>query len=172
MIILIVGSDVNACSIAERVSKSPNIDVVFMTSSEKLCDFAQNVDISETDNEELLDFAIENGVAFTIVTSTLAIQNNIAEVFTDARQQIFAPSSQAAACGIYKSTAKKTMYRLKIPTMKFGIFDREIPAVEYASSSRKTLVIKNDTHILGEHPVFASTFKQAKSAIEHCFLYP
>lgn len=172
MIILIVGSDANACSIAERVSKSPNVDVVFMTSNERLCNFAQNIDLPETDSAELLDFAIANEVAFTIVTSLLAIQNNIAEVFADARQQIFAPFAQAAAIGIYKSTAKKTMYRLKIPTMKFGIFEREVPAIEYASSSRKTLVIKNDTHILGEHPVFASTFKQAKSAIEHCFLYP
>lgn len=173
MRILIVGSDVNACSIAELMCQTSGVDIVFITAgSDMNCNFAQKVDIPENDNAELLDFAIANEISLTIVTSTLAIQNNIAECFADSRQQIFAPSAQAASIALYKSFAKKLMYRLKIPTMKFGIFERENQAIEYASEARKPLVIKNDTHIAGEHSIFASTFKKAKSAIEHCFSYP
>lgn len=173
MNILIVGSDANAYSIAKMMSKSENVDLVFVApGNEKIAKFAQCTDISENDVEELLDFSIANEISLTIVTSINAIQNNIGEVFTDARRLIFAPNADSALISLYKSSAKKMMYRLKIPTMKFGIFEKENQAVEYASTFRKALVIKNDTHILGERPTFAATFSKAKSAIEHAFTFP
>ena len=173
MNILIVGSDANAYSIAKTMSKNENVDLIFVASgNEKIAEFAQCTDISENDVEELLDFSIANEISLTIVTSISAIQNNIAEIFNEARRLIFAPTAESAMISLYKSSAKKMMYRLKIPTMKFGIFEKENQAVEYASTFRKALVIKNDTHILGERPTFAATFSQAKSAIEKCFTYP
>lgn len=173
MNILIVGSDANAYSIAKEMSKNENVDLIFVASgNEKIAKFAQCTDISENDVEELLDFSIANEISLTIVTSISAIQNNIAEVFADARRLIFAPTADSALISFYKSSAKKMMYRLKIPTMKFGIFEKENQAVEYASTFRKALVIKNDTHILGERPTFAATFTKAKSAIEKGFTYP
>ena len=173
MNILIVGSDANAYSIAKEMSKNENVDLIFVASgNEKIAKFAQCTDISENDVEELLDFSIANEISLTIVTSISAIQNNIAEVFADARRLIFAPTADSALISLYKSSAKKMMYRLKIPTMKFGIFEKENQAVEYASTFRKALVIKNDTHILGERPTFAATFSKAKSAIEKGFTYP
>lgn len=172
MRILIVGSDANAYSIAKAMNLNPNIDVIFMTSTGADVDYIQNVDISETDTSELLDFAIANEISLTIVTSHDAIKNDIAQCFTDSRQQIFAPCYEAAKPAIYKSVAKKTMYRLKIPTIKFGVFERESQAVDYASASRKALVVKNDTHISGEFPIFAPSFRKAKLAIERCFSFP
>lgn len=173
MNILIVGSDANAYSIAKEMSKNENVDLVFVASgNEKIAKFAQCTDISENDIEELLDFSIANEISLTIVTSISAIQNNIGELFADARRMIFAPTADAAMISLYKSSAKKMMYRLKIPTIKFGIFEKENQAIEYASTFRKALVIKNDTHILGERPTFAATFSKAKSAIERCFTFP
>lgn len=173
MNILIVGSDANAYSIAKAMSKNKNVDLIFVAAgNEKISKFAQCTDISENDVNELLDFSIANEISLTIVTSISAIQNNIAEIFNDARRLIFAPAADSALISLYKSSAKKMMYRLKIPTMKFGIFEKENQAVEYASTFRRALVIKNDTHIIGERPAFAATFSQAKTAIEKCFTYP
>lgn len=172
MRILIVGSDVNAYSIAKSMSLNENIDIIFMTSTGCEVDYAQKVDIPETDVSELLDFAIANEISLTIVTSHDAIKNDIAQCFSDSRQPVFAPCYEAAKPAIYKSVAKKTMYRLKIPTIKFGVFERESQAVEYASSVRKALVVKNDTHIANEFPIFAPTFSKAKNAIERCFSFP
>jgi len=173
MNILIVGSDANAYSIAKNMSENENVDLIFVApGNEKIAKFAECTDISENDTEELLDFSIANEISLTIVTSISAIQNNIGELFSDARRLIFAPTADAAMISLYKSSAKKMMYRLKIPTMKFGIFEKENQAVEYASTFRKALVIKNDTHILGERPTFAATFSKAKSAIERGFTFP
>ena len=173
MNILIVGSDANAYSIAKTMSKNENVDLIFVApGNEQIARIAECTDISENEVDELLDFSIANEISLTIITSIVAIENNIGEIFTDARRLIFAPSADSALIALHKSSAKKMMYRLKIPTMKFGIFEKENQAVEYASTFRKALVIKNDTHILGERPTFAATFSKAKSAIEHSFMFP
>lgn len=170
MRILIVGSDANAYTIAENLAKNDSVDVVFVASeSAREVDFAANISIAETDFGELLDFVVANEISLTIVTSVNAIENDIAGFFADARRLIFAPTAAAANIAIYRSLAKKMMYRLKIPTMKFGIFERENQAVEYASMSRKPLVIKNDKYVSGEYPQFTTSFTSAKSIIENSF---
>ena len=104
MNILIVGSDANAYSIAKEMSKNENVDLVFVApGNEKIAKFAQCTDISENDIEELLDFSIANEISLTIVTSISAIQNNIGELFADARRMIFAPTADAAMISLYKS---------------------------------------------------------------------
>ena len=126
MKILVVGSDANAYSIAKNMSENENVDAVFVAPGfDKITDFAQNIDIAETNTPELLDFVLENEISLTIVTSINAIEQDIAAFFADARRLVFAPCAESANVALYKSLAKKLMYRLKIQTMKFGIFDRE-----------------------------------------------
>lgn len=173
MRILIVGSDANAYSIAKSLKNNEHVDIVFVTScSGKIEEFAENTNISETNNAELLDFVIANDIALTIVTSISAISNNIGEFFNEARRLILAPSSDAAHIALFKSSAKKTMYRLKIPTMKFGVFERENQAIDYVSAARRPLAIKTDVHIPGEYPVFAESFTKAKNILEKLFISP
>lgn len=173
MSILIVGSDSNAYSLAKYFRQKNPDEMIFVASgTEKTSDYAENVDISENDTEELVEFAKANEIALTVVTSLMAIQNDIAEAFNKAELPILAPTADAATVAIYKSAAKKTMYRLQIPTMKFGIFERENQAVAYASNARKALVIKQDTHIPGDRPYFATSFAKAKTAIEKAAISP
>ncbi|MCR5260770.1 MAG: hypothetical protein K6C94_02915 [Candidatus Gastranaerophilales bacterium] len=173
MKILVVGSDANAYSIAKKMSENENVDAVFAAPGfDKISDFAQNIDIQETNLPELLDFVLENEISLTVVTSVNAIEQNIAEFFADARRLVFAPCAEAANVTLYKSLAKKLMYRLKIPTMKFGIFDRENQAVDYVAMSRKPLVIKKDRHQAGDFPVFAASFPKAKAEIEKSLVSP
>ena len=173
MSILIVGSDSNAYSLVKYFRQKNPDEMIFVASgTEKTSDYAENVDISENDTEELIEFAKANEIALTVVTSLTAIQNDIADAFNKAELPIFAPTSDAATVAIYKSAAKKTMYRLQIPTMKFGIFERENQAVAYASNARKALVIKQDTHIPGDRPYFATSFAKAKTAIEKAVISP
>ena len=173
MSILIIGSDANAYSIAEYMSKNENVDIVFTTSrSEKIESFANFVDISENDTDNLLDFVIANDIDLTVVTSMIAIENNIAGCFENSGRLIFAPSSESAGITIFKSLAKKMMYKLKIPTIKFGIFERENQAIDYVYQARRPLIIKNDTQISDAYPVLTNSFSKAKSVIEKLFISP
>lgn len=173
MRILIVGSDSNAYSLAKYFRKNEHIDVVFVApGNAEISKIAEVVDISESEKEELLDFAIANEISLTVVTSLPAIYDDIAGLFNEAKCPVFAPSAESSFPMLYKSASKKMMYRLGIPTMKFGIFERENQAIEYISNARRALVIKNDVHIPGEKPVFAASFSKAKNAVEKSIISP
>ena len=173
MRILIVGSDANAYTLAETFSNDKDVDVVFVAPGNKyISKFAECIDISATDNEELLDFVVANEISLTVVTSLAAIENDIAGYFADFRRNIFAPSYDAAFPLLYKSVCKRTLYKLKIPTVKFGIFDRENQAVDYVSSSRKPLVIKTDSIVNAENPILVNSFSKAKRVLENLFIQP
>lgn len=174
MRILIVGSDSNAYTLARAFSKDENVDVVFVTSGNKYItdDFAQTTDISETDNDELLDFVVANEISLTVVTSLRAIENDIAGYFNDFRRNIFAPAADSAFAALYRSACKKALYKLRVPTIKFGIFDRENQAVNYVSDIRKTYLIKNDSNIINDKFYLVNSFSKAKSVIEKEFMQP
>jgi len=61
------------------------------------------------------------------------------------------------------------MYKLKIPTSKFGIFDRENLAVEYVRHSKFPIVVENDFTLLGKERNIYSTFAKAKLGIQKTF---
>lgn len=173
MRILIVGNDSNAYSLAKTFSTDKDVDVVFAAPGNKfISDFAQCVDISDKNNEELLDFVVANEISLTVVTSVAAIENDIAGYFADFRRNIFAPSYCAAFPALYKSASKKLLYKLKVPTVKFGIFDRENQAVGYVSENRIPLLIKTDSNVDKESRVLVNSFSQAKNVIEKIFMQP
>lgn len=174
MRILIVGSDSNAYTLARTFSQDDNVDLVFVTTGNKYInsDIAQTTDISETDREELLNFANANEITLTVVTSLKAIENDIAGYFSDSGRNIFAPTSESAYEALYTSACKKTLYKLHIPTVKFGIFDRENQAVNYMSDSRKISVIKYDSVSDNISPILVNSFSAAKREIEKAFVQP
>lgn len=170
MRILIVGSDANAYTIAKTMSELKQVDLVFVApGNDNIKEFATSIDIQDNNIEELLDFAQANEINLTIVTSEKAIMNSIANVFNKHNLNIFAPTSDAARIASNRSSTKKTLYKLRIQTPKFGIFDRENLAIDYARKSKYPLVIKNDTNFEGDNGVFCNTFPKAKLAIEKLF---
>lgn len=174
MRILIVGSDSNAYTLARTFSNDDNVDLIFVTTGNKYItsDIAQTTDICETDNEELLNFANANEITLTVVTSLKAIENDIAGYFSGSGRNIFAPTSESAYESLYTSACKKTLYKLHIPTVKFGVFDRENQAVNYVSDSRKISVIKYDSNSDNIPPILVNSFSQAKREIEKAFVLP
>lgn len=170
MRILIVGSDANAYTLAKKMSELEQVDLVFVApGNEHIKDFATSIDIQDNDVEELLDFAKANEINLTIVVSEVAISKSIANIFNKENLSIFAPTAEAARVVLSRASLKKTLYKLRIQTPKFGIFDRENLAIEYARNSKYPLVVKNDAYIKDEKPTFCNSFSKAKLAIEKLF---
>ena len=170
MKILIVGSGAKEYSIAKLVSTYESTELVFVApGNDAISEFANCIDIRAKDVDGLLEFAQANEIDLTIACSEKAITNGIGDKFNEAGLMIFAPSGEASRITISKSIAKKFMYKTKIPTPRFGIFDRENMAVDFARKAQYPLVVKTDDHRQGESVFVCDTFTIAKRIISDLF---
>lgn len=170
MNVLIVGSGAKEYTLAKLMKSYENVDLVFVApGNDATGEFANCINIRANNVDELLEFAKANEIDMTVACSETAIECGIADKFNEAGLMIFAPSADAAKIALSKSVGKKFMYKTKIPTPKFGIFDRENMAVEYARKSIMPILIKTDNHQTGENVVVCESFKTAKRVIEEAF---
>lgn len=170
MKILIVGSDLNSILLAKYIYLQNNEHDIYITADENESEtFYTNINIRENDINSLVDFVKYNAIEFTIVVSQLAIINGIADIFKKEEFPIFAPMVDAARMTFFNSIAKKIMYKLKIPTPKFGIFDRENIAIDYARNSKFPIVVENDFTLTERISNKYKYFSEAKDGIQRIF---
>ncbi len=166
MRILIIGNTHCATVFANYLADS-DTDLVFTTIEGTDANF---VDIAHYDVEELKDFALANEINLTILCDEKAVTEGFVKVFNDSNLAVIGPDINSAKIAISKAYAKKFMYRNKIPTPKFGVFDKIQGAVDYARAQTFPLVVKADNH-WGENfeAKVCDTFARAKKAIEKFF---
>ena len=144
--VLIIGSSACEYSLAKKISEYEHVSEVFVApGNDTMKEFCSVVDIRESNVEELLEFVLENAIDLTISSSDLAIRNDIATVFQNNNQMIFAPTQESSNICSSKSFGKKFMYRNRIPCPKFGVFDKPSLAIDYVGKSNIPIVIKTDS---------------------------
>ena len=168
--ILIVGSSAKEYALAKLLSQDNNVFVA--PGNDAIKEFAETVDIRENNATELLEFALENSIDLTIASSEEAIKSDLATLFSNNEQMIFAPSAEAAeTVATSKSVAKKFMYKLKLPSTKFGIFDKPQYAVDYIKTKcTMPVVIKTDEYRKINGMQICSSQTIAKNFIEESFM--
>ena len=92
--ILIVGNSPKGYALAKKMSE--NNEVFVIPESDTIKEFATCADIREDNIKEILEFALENGIDMTIPVSEKAINADIATVFNNNNQSVFAPSANAS----------------------------------------------------------------------------
>lgn len=168
--VLIIGSSASEYSLAKKMSELDEVEQVFVApGNDAMNEFCIVVDIREHNVQELLEFALENGIDLSIASSELAIKNDIASLFQKNNQMIFAPTKESANICLSKSSGKKFMYKTRIPCPKFGIFDKPSLAIEYVTNSNMPVVIKTDEHQESKGVMVCSAFSIAKTFIEEQF---
>ncbi len=170
MKILIAGSDLNAKLTAQLIKIQNKEHDIYLTAEESSQGGVYTaINIKENDIQGLCDFVKYNQIEFTIVTSELSIINGIATEFKKEGFVIFAPSAEAARITFFNSIAKKIMYKLKINTPRFGIFDRENVAIEYIRQTKFPIIIENDFTLFSHNSKKFKTFSKAKTEIQKIF---
>lgn len=167
--ILIVGSSAVSYTLAEKMLKTDEVSEVFVApGNDAIKEFCNVIDIREHNVQELLEFVLENGIDLTIAASEDAIKNDIATIFQQHNQLIFAPTQESAAISLFKSVGKKFMYKNRIPCAKFGIFDKPSMAVDYAQNANYPIIVRTEeTQAKGVQ--ICTSFSQAKVFIEELF---
>lgn len=162
--ILIIGSTVKAYSLAKKLSETNEIFVA--SGSPTIKEFATCLDIRENSVSELLEYVMENGIDLTIPVSELALQSNILEIFNNNNQKIFAPTKNASKLVFDKALMKKVLYKLRIPTPKFGIFEKPNMVMDYIKNLKPPFVIKTNT---SSSAVVLTSQKEAKTIVDSIF---
>lgn len=162
--ILIVG---NLYPLAKKLSTE--VEKVFVAPGNAvISEFAECVDIREDKSTELLNFAFENDIDLTIVVSEKAIASDIAEIFQANEKLIFAPSPASATFALNKSQGKRFLYKLHVPTPKFGIFEKLPLAVDYLKDAVYPLVVRADVSDNNDR-LCCTNFERAKYFTEELF---
>lgn len=166
--VLIIGTSANAYSLAKKFT-GYGCKLFVAPGNLAISEFAQCIDIREDNIQELLEFAVSEEIDLTVVVSDIAIKNNIAELFQINGQLIFAPTAQSSNFVLSKSIAKKFLYKLRIPTPRFAIFDKLPLAVDYLKTAQMPQVIKTDETRNSNDRLVCTTFSSAKTFVEDLF---
>lgn len=167
--ILIVGGSASAYSLAKKLSLLDEIGKIFVApGNDAMKEFSTVIDIREDSIEELLEFSLENAIDITIATGEKAIKSDIATIFQQHGQMIFAPSYASAEICTSKTTGKKFMYKTRILCPKFAIFDKPSMAIDYVKD-RSPVVVKTDEHQGRNGTLVCNSFPIAKAYIEDLF---
>lgn len=163
--ILIIGNGAKEYALAKKLSEKHEIYIT--PASDTLKEFAKTLDIREDDVSELLEFVMENGIDMTIPVSATALKSNIVEVFNNNNQKVFAPDINASKLVLDKALAKKVLYKLRIPTPKFGIFEKQNMVIDYIKNQKIPFVMKTDDQ--NSAAVFTSAYN-AKTLVDATFI--
>lgn len=163
--ILIIGNGAKEYALAKKLSAKHEIYIT--PASDTLKEFANCVDIREDNTAELLEFVMENSIDMTIPVSMTSLKSDIVNLFNSNRQKIFAPDNNAAKIVYDKALAKKILYKLRIPTPKFGIFEKQNMVLDYIKNQRTPFVLKTDDP--NSAAVFTS-YQTAKALVESSFI--
>ena len=163
--ILIIGNSASAYALAKKLAVKHSVYITPATDTLK--EFANCLDIRENNVPELLDFVMENSIDLTIPISRVALETDIVEIFNNNNQKIFAPDFNASKIIFDKAYAKKVLYKLRIQTPKFGIFEKQNMAQDYIKNLKYPFVIK--TNSANSATLFTSPMS-AKLILDECFI--
>ena len=166
--VLIVGNSAKEYALVKKF-KNYDCDIFVLSGNSAISELAECVDIREENVQEILEYVLENAIDLTIVTSEVAIKNNIAELFQTNNQLIFCPTAQSAQFTLSRSAGKRFLYILRIPTPRFGIFDKLPLAIDYLKNAPMPQVIRADENSNSADRLVCTTFAASKTFVEDLF---
>lgn len=167
MKILVVGGGGREHALVWKLAQSSAVEKVYVapgnagTAREAKC-----INVPLTKLDELVLFAEQNGVDFTIVGPEALLVAGIVDLFRSRGLRIFGPTQTAAQLESSKDFAKRFMVRHNIPTAKFRTFTDIVAAHDYVNAEGAPIVIKADGLAAGKGVVVAMTLDDAHAAID------
>lgn len=169
MKILVIGNGGREHALAWKAAQSPLADTVFVApgnAGTALEPTLQNVAISPTDVQGLLDFALSEKIDLTIVGPEAPLVIGVVNAFRAAGLKIFGPTQAAAQLEGSKAFTKDFLARHQIPTAEYQNFTDVEQALAYVREKGAPIVIKADGLAAGKGVIVAMTLKEAEDAIQ------
>jgi phosphoribosylamine--glycine ligase len=168
MKILLLGSGGREHALAWKCAQDPRVETVFVapgnagSATEAKC---ENVALDILNNDQLVQFAKDNGISLTIVGPEAPLVNGVVNAFTAAGLNIWGPTQYAAQLEGSKAFAKDFLARHNIPTAFYKVFTETDAALAYVREKGSPIVIKADGLAAGKGVIVAMTLQEAEDAI-------
>jgi len=170
MIIGIIGSGGREHSICAKVLESKKVKKIYCFPGNAGTNLiATNVEIKVDEFEKIKDFVIDNKIDLLIVGPEKPLVNGIVDFFQKQNIKIFGPEKIASQLEGSKIFTKKICEKYKIPTAKFGIFEKLKQAKLFLKTSKFPLVVKADGLAAGKGVYICENIGSAEIAVEEIF---
>ena len=172
MKVLIVGSGGREHALAWKVAQSARVREVLVapgnagTAQEAKC---RNVTVAADDIPGLLELAVREGVALTIVGPEGPLVAGIVDAFEAHGLRCFGPRRAAARLEGSKAFTKEFLVRHGIPTAGYLRFTRETFDAAPIHAQRPPIVVKADGLAAGKGVVICHSAAEAITTIERMF---
>ncbi|SDK36906.1 phosphoribosylamine--glycine ligase [Sediminibacillus albus] len=168
MNVLVVGSGGREHSIVKKLAESRLAGNIYAAPGNGgISKEAECVNIKDNQIDELIAFAKEAQIDWTIVGPETPLTAGIVDAFEQEGLQIFGPSKDAALIEGSKDFAKNLMNKYKIPTAAYQTFTDAEEAKAYVRQQGAPIVIKADGLAAGKGVVVAMELEEALAAIDH-----
>ena len=163
MNILVIGSGGREHALFWKLKESPQADKIYAIPGNP--GMGEMVDISVTDNAEILRFAKEKEIGLVVVGPEVPLINGLVDDLEKAGIRAFGPRANAAQIEGSKSFAKNLMKKYGIPTARYEVFTEAEPARAYVRRTGAPIVVKADGLAAGKGVIVAMTEREALDAV-------
>ncbi len=169
MKVFIIGSGGKIHSLVWKLTQSERVSNIFCTyNNAGMKNLAEFVDIRENEADKLYEFIKENRIDLTVVESLVTGNTGLADRLREEGLNVFGPGKNSCKIELAKGFAKKFMHKYKIPTPRFGVFDKESQAITHARNAEYPQVVKFDSRFPGTGAIICKSFSEARNAVSFC----
>jgi len=167
MNILVVGSGGREHALVWKLAQSKRAGKIYCAPGNAgIASQATCVDISATDVDGLLAFALKEKIDLTVVGPESSLTLGIVDRFTDKGLRIFGPDNKAAILEGSKVFTKNLMEKYGIPSGFFKVFTDRNQAMAYLDEIKAPLVVKADGLAAGKGVIVAQSIYEAREAVD------
>jgi len=170
MIIGVIGSGGREHAICAKILESKKVKKIYCFPGNAGTNLiAKNVEIKVDEFDKIKDFVIDNKIDLLIVGPEKPLIDGIVDFFEKQNIKIFGPEKIASQLEGSKIFTKKLCEKYKIPTAKFGIFEKSEQAELFLKTSKFPLVVKADGLASGKGVYICENTKSAEIAVREIF---
>ena len=130
---------------------------------------AENISIDLSNFQELKSFINKNKIDLIVVGPEKPLVDGVVDFLKLNKIKVFGPNKLAAQLEGSKIFTKNLCEKYKIPTAKFGVFEKENEAIKFIKQTNLPVVIKADGLASGKGVYICQTIDESQKAINDIF---
>ena len=167
MKLLVVGGGGREHAIISKLKENKNVEKIYaLPGNGGIAKDAECVNISATDIDSIVKFAVDNGIDYAVVAPDDPLVLGCVDELEAKGIPCFGPRKNAAIIEGSKVFSKNLMKKYGIPTAEYEVFDDSAKALEYVKTAPIPTVIKADGLALGKGVIIAQTREEAENAVK------